>query len=552
MATIARRYTRFIPFSIFSLLALLILGPLLRGGYILTLDLVFTPKLRMPTTITSSYLLHALFRALNVFLPSQLIEKGMLFAILLLAGTGLYYLVLDLDHSRDRFVYFGALTGGIFYVINPFVYDRLMAGQYNVVFGYALLPWFIGALLRFVTIPSCSSSVAVAIWALVISIVSIHAIGFMLLIIGATLIIYGWHRYHDAIWRIQVLKLGSFALAIFLVMSSYWLVPLMMGKNATALNINGYGANDLTAFATGGNGLLGKAAEILRLQGFWAEHRDLYTLPQSHVALWPLVTVLVLLLVMGGAISYWRNGDRKLVLLFVTSGVFAGILALGTMDTWLVSHVALYAGYREPQKFVAILALSYAVFIARSVKVVLKYCYQQGSTLYLTFAIVLVMLIPAVWTSTMFWAFNEQLVVTQYPADWFSVNRRLDAEHNNFQTLFLPWHLYMFYGFAGRIIANPAPAFFDKSVIVSDNPEFKNASYTNRTPATRQLDLMIPKASSSKHLGGQLAILDIKYVILAKEDDANSYAYLQQQQDLKLVSKSDTLDLYVNEDWRSQ
>ena len=54
------------------------------------------------------------------------------------------------------------LFAGIFYMINPFTYDRLMAGQYNVLFGYALLPWFAGALLKFLREPDWKKSFALS------------------------------------------------------------------------------------------------------------------------------------------------------------------------------------------------------------------------------------------------------------------------------------------------------------------------------------------------------------------------------------------------------
>ena len=76
----------------YSAVAALILWPLLGPGFILTLDMVFTPNLAMPDTITSSYLFHAGLHVLSLVVPSEIIEKLLLFAVLVLSGLGMHRL----------------------------------------------------------------------------------------------------------------------------------------------------------------------------------------------------------------------------------------------------------------------------------------------------------------------------------------------------------------------------------------------------------------------------------------------------------------------------
>jgi hypothetical protein len=225
------------------------------------------------------------------------------------------------------------------------------------------------------------------------------------------------------------------------------------------------------------------------------------------------------------------------------------LLAAGVFTSWLAAHVPLLAGYREPQKFAAVVALCLVVFAAQGATAVLKYSRNQGNKLFFGLSATMLFLLPLVWTPSMFWGFNLQLAPVQYPADWFAMNKQLDADHTNFQTLFLPWHLYMYFGFAGRIIASPAPNFFDKPMLVSNNPEFEGAAPTSSSAAVRQLDQLLPIAGKGTMLGNQLAELNVKYVLLAKDNDYQNYAYLNKQADLKLVAQSATLELYRNEAW---
>ena len=56
----------------YAFIALMILLPLLKPGYILTLDMVFTPKISMPIGVENNYLLISLLHFLNYLIPSQI------------------------------------------------------------------------------------------------------------------------------------------------------------------------------------------------------------------------------------------------------------------------------------------------------------------------------------------------------------------------------------------------------------------------------------------------------------------------------------------------
>jgi len=553
------RLSRLRIWLVYTLAALLVIAPLLPRGYVLTLDMVFAPHARMPATVSNGYLFYAFLHGLNFVLPGDVIEKILLLTILLLAGVGMHRLVEYLGgKTADRPQKIGAYFAGTLYMVNPFTYDRLMAGQYLVLLGYALLPWFVRALLEFLDKPAVRRAVVMAVWAAIVGIVSIHAIGFMAILVCVAISLKIWREREHKTWLRKLLKFGLISLGIFLIASSYWLVPLALGKGSTAGAIDNFGAGDRTAFATIGGSWIGRFGNVLSLQGFWAEARNMYTLPQDVVPAWTLLTLLVWALVITGIISLWRAGKRDMVLLFGISASVAAILAIGTLNGWLAAHVPLFSGYREPEKFVALIALLYAVFAAHGVIAVLKYCHvqaylfgRQGGKFFLSFASLILLLLPIVWTPTMLWGANNQLAPVQYPADWFTMNQRLDADRSNFQTLFLPWHLYLSFDFSGRIIANPGPSFFDKPMIISDNPEFGGAAAAGSTSATRSLDAILPAVGSGDALGTRLAPLNIKYVLLARDGDgAAAYGYLSRQADLKLVAKTATLELYRNEAWR--
>lgn len=552
MAKLTPNYRRILLVALLALPALFIITPLLHRGYVLTLDMVFTPNLRMPMSVGSSYLLQVLLRALNFVIPSDIIEKLVLFALLIFSEIGIYQLIKSIHRSLDTYQKIGSYFAAVLYMANPFTYDRFMAGQYNLLLGYALLPWFTSALLNFFSSPSLRSAVIVSAWAIISAIVSIHSVGFMLILTVVATGVYVWVKRKDSEYVHKIMKFEIIYCALFLLASSYWLVPLVLGHGNTASIINSFGASDLSAFSTLGGNVLGRTGEVLQLQGFWLENRHMYYLPQETVPVWRFLSFMIWVLVSIGVVTMWRSRQRILLTCFSLTTIIAACLATGIFNNWLTARVPIFAGYREPEKFVALIALTIAVLAAYGVANCLRYSRELGGKAFTVIASVLLLLLPVVWTPTIWWGFNNQLSAVQYPADWYNINRRLTADHSTFQTLFLPWHLYMYFGFAGRIIANPATTYFNKPVIVSDNPEFKNISYVQRSPTKRKLDQLLPSANKEDSLGKQFANLNIKYIIFDKDDDFKDYSYIQKQHDLKQIYNNGTLELYVNDAWGKQ
>jgi hypothetical protein len=535
------------PWLLYGVLGLAVLAPLVRPGYILTLDMVFTPNLHMPTSSSNDYLFRVLLYGLHLLLPSDLIEKALLFAILLLAGTGMYRLVDYLKRTdADTYHIVGSYVAGMFYMINPFTYDRFMAGQYEVLLGYALLPWFVQRLLSFLASPDWHRILWLTLWSVVISIVSIHDIGLMAILAISGLGAMAWRRRGDREWYSKVWRFGLFGAGLFIVASSYWLVPLTLDKGSVATQISSISTNDQSAFATVGGSVLGRVGNIVRLQGFWAEARSMYKLPQARLHAWGLIGLLVWSLVITGSIRLWRGKQRAVVAMLGIAALVGGVMATGACNGWLAKHIPLLAGYREPEKFVALLALAYAVFAAYGIAATLAYCRTHGGKFFSVGVAIAIALLPIAWTPTMLYGFAGQLHAVHYPDDWSVVDARLKSDPDNFQTLFLPWHLYMHFNFEGRIIASPAAAYFDKPVIVSDNPEFHGAALAKTTAVKQALDNILPQAEYQHNFGAQLAVYHIKYVIVDHDDGYQDEAYLAHRSDMQLVAKGPTLALYRN------
>ena len=530
-------------YGTYALVALAIMLPLLLPGFILTLDMVFTPHIPMPEQATSSYLFYAALHVLNTVISADILQKILLLAILILSGIGLHRLVRSAVPMTREPGDWGIAVASIFYMINPFTYSRFMAGQFAVLLGYALLPWLVRSLVMFARQPNTRRALFVAVWLVLIGIVSIHTLGDAAILLLAGGAVVAWRKRAQLT---QYVKYGALALGAFIAASCYWLIPLLSGKGRTAELAATFGSADTQAYATVGSNLATQIFNVLRLQGFWMESKGLYALPQDRAFLWGLMAIGVIALVATGARVLWQR-TRAFAVFIVLSGLTGLVLAVGLGD-W-ARDVPLLNGFREPHKFVALLTLMYAVCLAPGIAALLDRARKKSDGWYAAAAIA-VILLPFLFMRVMFWGFDKQLMPRHYPASWIDANWQLKQDHDNFNILFLPWHHYMSYDFSGRIIAHPAPKFFEKPTIVSNDPELGKIDADRHDP--RQAAITRALTGPPDKRAHELAKHNIKYVLLAKDLDYQKYDYLKKEPDFKIIRDTNDLTVFSNQAWRNE
>jgi hypothetical protein len=224
------------------------------------------------------------------------------------------------------------------------------------------------------------------------------------------------------------------------------------------------------------------------------------------------------------------------------AAAIAVCIALGPLNAWLARWLPFFAGYREPQKFVALLALAYSYYLFWMTNWALGYCKRLWQKISV---VLLLCLLVCLYTIPIFWGGYTQLAPVAYPPDWAAANTLLNRDKHPGSVLFLPWHLYMSFTFAGRIIANPAPDFFDRPVIVSDDPEFNHAPPQFYDPLKYSIGhKLLPELAVGQPIAADLRHSNIRYVIVAKELDFQQYVSLTKQPSLTQVQASRTLLVY--------
>lgn len=146
MATDARtesRWTRAVPTLWSVALALVLLGPALAPGLVLSYDMVWVPDLALrpdflgvasglPRAVPSD----AVVAVVDEVVPGQLLQKLVLLGSLVGGGLGVVRLLPDASLTAR-------LAAVSVYQWSPFVAERLVIGHWPVLVGYAVLPWLL-------------------------------------------------------------------------------------------------------------------------------------------------------------------------------------------------------------------------------------------------------------------------------------------------------------------------------------------------------------------------------------------------------------------------
>lgn len=552
-----KRLSNFFPLTLFSILSFVIVFPFLPTGYILTMDKVIADKILLPDITSTHFLFDGLMSILNLIIPTFWIQKIILFLIFFLSSLGMYKIIPE----KTGFArYFGA----IFYSINPFVYERVMAGHWQLLLGYSLFPFIINLTFSFFQHPSKLRMVILALLTTLLFNIDIHflLIYSVFFVLAFSLFVL-FNRNKLALLLKPVLTL----LLLILLFNSNWIAGSILGQGEDIQALSSFSRDDLIAFQSVPDQNFGLIFNLLSGYGFWPEVYDYFISPKSVNIFWPLISVVIILISFYGVYQYIKQEERKaipfiitLIIMFLLALDFAGGVALKSSANvfyYLYNLFPFIRGFREPQKLIGIVILCYAFFGSMGIYYLGEKIARKAKPVIIGIFIIL----PFVYTPTLFASFWGQLRPVLYPSSWEKVNQILKEDKGDFLTLFFPWHQYMRFRFANNmVVANPAPYYFSKPILSSQNYETEyldrrdtrmDALHVNGLLSIEKekINLLGDKVNEKIVWGEALAPINVKYLILAKEDDWESYRFLDLSKDLENIFEDDNLIFYKNNRW---
>ncbi len=81
-------------------------------------------------------------------LPVGIIERMYFIAIFFMLGYGMYYLVLTIEEQNRLLIRLGAISAGIFFMLNPYTFFRLQGTHPNFLLASALAPFMFALLIK--------------------------------------------------------------------------------------------------------------------------------------------------------------------------------------------------------------------------------------------------------------------------------------------------------------------------------------------------------------------------------------------------------------------
>lgn len=528
-----------------------------HAGYLFFTDMAWGPSITLNWT-DGGFMTSLLVKVFSLVLPVDFLQKiylGLIILVALMGGKKIAGLFIE-----DKLA---VLAVSLFTLFNPFVYDRFMYGQANIVLALGLFLLSAGYLLEYLgleqmeTRQGARQSKSVILFGLCGGLAlqfSVHFIFFVGTIFILFLVLYlkkwgiGWGSGQ---WKIS-LKHISLAVAVFILLNINWLAAMPLGKSNT---VNFIGSPDITsqnlaAFKTSGSSDVAVLGNVLMMSGFWGKdqyrYADLTTVKEN----WGRSFLLLLPIIILGVVLGIRKEETRtlsigLLIVFVISIILAAGVALSFMaplSYWLFDHFPLYKGLRESQKWVSVIVLTYAIFLSIGTAALLKIkivsINRRASLLFLGAVIIM-------QTPFLFWGFSDQVKPTQYPADWREVNNAVTCP-NGENILFLPWHMYMSFSWIGNVVANPAPDFFKCPVISGTDMEWADIYDNSSSQTGKSVGAWLGSQGKNDFLKSGLKDngLGIKYVVLTKELDWKNYSWIDALPSLTLFRDTNTLRVY--------
>ena len=456
--------TRALAVALPLVLAAVCLRSFARSGYLLQVDIVFGPR---PGPVTAglgapaALLQSAAVELLGGDIAGRLYAAGVLF----LAGFAPMVLL-----RRAR--WYARCVAGILGALNPWVYDRMVEGQWGVVAGGAGLFLWVAAWEALQARPGVRAAALLALVGAGTAAFSPHMLGPIALLgfAGAA-----WSRIWRDRERIRWTAASFSMLGLVLLPGAVWF--FVGEQERTYESVKQFTGADFAFFRSTPSDDYGLLANLVGLYGYWGERLGRFPLASDGAPWWPLTTAVVVGVAVAGAFL-----QRARAWLFPCGLMGLAVSASTAMPTvreaevWLAERVPLAGAYREPQKWSALWLLAVATLAAGAIDQLARSRGQRGRGGHrlaptLAYIVALAALFPAGVTQIR--AIAPIIKPLQYPDDWYRTRDYLAATVPPGEpVVVLPWHLYQPLAFTeGRLVANPARVFFPGRVIVPNNLE---------------------------------------------------------------------------------
>jgi hypothetical protein len=446
-------------------LALICLRSLFRDGYLLQVDIVFGPR-PGPVLPGLGAPVNALQAAAVDVLGGEATGKIYAVGALFLAGFAPMFLF-------RRAPWYAQCVAGVLGVLNPWVYDRMVEGQWGVVVAGAGLFLWLAAWEALQTAPGLTYAALLAVCSAAIVAFDPHAIGPVAFLL---VVAFVWQQAWRDRDRLRWIAASQAMLALLL---AYGVVLFFVGGHFGSYeNVRQFTRADFEFFRSVTSDDYGLLVNLVGLYGYWGERVGRFPLATGGHAWWPLTTAVI---VGAAVLGAWLRRDRVWLLL---SGLIGLLLSASTAlpggvdaAVRLSSRVPLVSAYREPQKWSALWLLAVVTLAAGAVEAIAasppggRRRSPGTLAMMLAYTLAIAALLPA--GSSQIRSLPSIVKPLPYPDYWYATAAFLERTvPGDERVAVLPWHLYQpLRATEGRLATNPAPVFFPGRLTAPRNLE---------------------------------------------------------------------------------
>lgn len=428
----------------------LLLGPALAPGFVLSYDMVFVPRqdllpgsIGLGGGLPRAVPQDAVVAILTTVIDGAWLQHAVLIAIPVLAGCGVARLLRGAGRGAQ-------LVGATLAVWNPFVVERLVQGHWALLLAYAATPWAIEAAIR--TRTNGRGSGVLIGWCALGALVPSG--GILVAVTAVPIALFGGSAN-----AARKTALAGAAVAVNLP----WIIPAVIHAQSGA-------ADDVGAevFALRAEGVWGPAVTALGGGGLW--NSDAVPASRGTIAALALT-----LLVAAAAVAGWPCLRQMLgraaawwwTMIAVTGWAMAVASAVAPAIWANIITTIPGAGLaRDAHKLLAPLVLLLAVAAALG----LSRGWQRMSDPVAARSIVAAgMLVPLALLPDAALGVSGRLAAVDYPAQWQQMRQFVAQQSEPGDVIVLPWSTFRNFDFnSRRTVLDPAPRWLPRSSVAAD------------------------------------------------------------------------------------
>lgn len=502
-------------------LALAVVAPVWRPGYLLLRDAVSTPRSypSAPALGLGESAPRATPQDFAVALASQLVDGGVVVKALLtaglwLAGWGAAHLAATVLPDAGGPGQFVATTVAIW---NPYVAERLLQGHWSLLVGYGCLPWVAAAVL---TLRSARGVSKLAFWLALAGLTPTGlALAAAVALACAAVPAPGRSR------PVRAATALGLAAAAALPWLTAWLVgPASAGQPASA---------GVAAFAARAEPGLGTAGSLAGLGGIW----NADAVPDSRATPFAVAGTVVLLGVVAAGLpaALRRPPAAALAALAAAAVAVPAALATGAGMAALGAIVDAAPGLgiiRDGHKWTAAAMPGYALAGAGAVVALRRRAAPAATALVCGAAVVAVL-------PDLAWGVGAKIAPVDYPPGWAAVAERINAEPS--PVAVLPAGSMRRFAWSGPApVLDPLPRWVCAEVLATGDLTVSGRVVAGEGARARDVEAMLLAGAEP----GALTRAGVGWVVVESGIDGERGAAAQTLAGLPVAYRDDDLELY--------